>query len=260
MDPVDALARPLAPADRAAFAGRVRAHADVLGDYGLDGSPVRLLLRHGPHSDVGVFHEIFHAGIYAPPPEVEARLDALGRPPRVVDAGGNVGLFAAWLLARRPGAEVTSYEPEPGNLAVLQACAARNAALGDWAVVPAAVGTADGTAGFAGGMGAMSCLCEDGPLRVASVDLLARLGGADLLKLDTEGGEWPILQDPRLATAGPPVLVLEHHPGGAPPGEDPGAAARRLLGAAGYAQVRAVPDPRTDGVGMLWAWRAPSGY
>ncbi len=256
MDPFDALARPLAPPDRAVFAARVREDADVLGDYGLDSSPVRVLLRHGPHSDVGVFHEIFHAGIYTPPAEVQARLDALGRPPRVVDAGGNVGLFGAWLLAGRPGAEITSYEPEPGNLAVLETCAARNAARGDWAVTAAAVGTEDGSAGFAGGMGAMSCLCEDGPLQVPAVDLLARLGGADLLKLDTEGGEWAILGDARLAAAGPPILVLEHHPAGAPPGEDPAAAARRLVAAAGYADVHVVPDPRTDGVGMLWAWRS----
>jgi hypothetical protein len=139
---------------------------------------------------------------------------------------------------------------------VLEACAARNAAFGDWAVAPAAVGSEDGTAGFAGGMGAMSCLCEDGPLQVSALDLLARLGGADLLKLDTEGGEWPILQDARLAAAGPAILVLEHHPAGAPPGEDPAAAARRLVAAAGYADVRVVPDLRTDGVGMLWAWRS----
>jgi len=256
MDPVDRLALPLAPADRPVFAARVRADADVLGEYGLHRSPVRVLLRHGPHSDVGVFHEIFHAGIYEPPPEVQARLDALGRPPRVVDAGGNVGLFGSWLLARRPGAQLTSYEPEPGNAAVLEACAARNAALGDWTVVAAAVGTCDGTAGFAGGMGAMSRLCDDGPLEVAAVDLLPRLAGADLLKLDTEGGEWPVLADRRLAGAGPPVLVLEHHPAGAPAGEEPAAAARRLVAAAGYEHVHVVPDPRTDGVGMLWAWRS----
>ncbi len=255
MDPVDLLARPLAPEDRAAFAARVRAHADELGEYGLDGAPVRLLLRHGPHSDVGVFHEIFHDAIYVPPPPVEARLDALGRPPRVVDAGGNVGLFGAWLLSRRPGAQITSYEPDPANLAVLEACAARNAGRGSWEVVPAAVGTRDGPVGFAGGQGAMSRLCEDGGLEVPSVDLLGLLRGADLLKLDTEGGEWPILHDGRLAAAGPPVLVLEHHPRGAPPGDEPARAARRLVAAAGYPNVHVVPDPRTDGVGMLWAWR-----
>lgn len=256
MDPVELLARPLTPADRAAFAARVRAHADELGHYGVDGTRVRLLLRHGPHSDVGVFHEIFHDRIYAPPPEVDARLDGLGRPPRVVDAGANVGLFGAWLLCHRPGARITSYEPDPSNLAVLEACAARNAGLGTWDVVPAAVGTAGGTARFAGGSGAMSRLSEDGGLHVPSVDLLARMAGTDLLKLDTEGGEWPILGDPRLGAAGPPVVVLEHHPAGAPPGEDPATSARRLLAAAGYAHVRAVADERTDGVGMLWAWRS----
>ncbi len=255
MDPIDLLARPLAPEDRSAFAARVRAHADEPGRYRLDGTRVKVLLRHGPHSDVGVFHEIFHDGIYAPPPAVEARLDALGRPPRVVDAGGNVGLFGAWLLARRPGAHITSYEPDPANFSVLEACAAANAGHGCWEVVPAAVGVQAGCAGFAGGHGAMSRLCEDGPLQVASVDLLALLRGADVLKLDTEGGEWAILGDPRLAAAGPPVLVLEHHPDGAPPGEDPAAAARRLVAAAGYGHVHVVPDPRTDGVGMLWAWR-----
>jgi hypothetical protein len=255
MDPFDALARPLAPADRELFAARVREDADVLGDYGLDGSPVRVLLRHGPHSDVGVFHEIFHAGIYTPPAAVEARLDALGRPPRVVDAGGNVGLFGAWLLAAagRRDHLVRARAGQPGGARGLRGA---QRGLGDWAVAPAAVGSEDGTAGFAGGMGAMSCLCEDGPLQVSAVDLLARLGGADLLKLDTEGGEWPILQDARLAAAGPAILVLEHHPAGAPPGEDPAAAARRLVAAAGYADVRVVPDLRTDGVGMLWAWRS----
>jgi hypothetical protein len=101
----------------------------------------------------------------------------------------------------------------------------------------------------------MSCLCEDGASEVPTLDLPARLGGIDLLKLDTEGGEWPVLADARLAAAGPPVVVVEHHPAGAPPGEDAAAAARRLLLAAGYGHVEPVPDPRTDGVG----WCGPGG-
>jgi FkbM family methyltransferase len=258
MDPFDRLALPLDPADRGPFAARVRAGTALAepAEYGLAGAPVRVLLRHGRFSDVGVFHEVFHDELYVPPPPVAALLAALGRAPRIADAGGNVGLFGAWALARWPGAQITSYEPDPDNLAVLERCAARNAGRGRWDVVPAAVAPADGTAGFAGGMGAISRLCDDGPAQVATVDILDRLDGVDLLKLDTEGGEWAILADERLAAAGPPAVVLEHHPAGAPGGDEPRAAAHRLVAAAGYPHVHVVPDARTDGVGMLWAWRA----
>jgi hypothetical protein len=72
--------------------------------------------------------------------------------------------------------------------------------------------------------------------------------------MDIEGGEWVILGDPRFAAAPPRVVVMEHHPQGAP-GPDPRAAALEALARAGLSATASVFST-ADGYGMLWAWRA----
>jgi hypothetical protein len=68
------------------------------------------------------------------------------------------------------------------------------------------------------------------------------------VKLDIEGGEWPLLRDARLSSLDAAGVILEWH-GPAGTGED----AERLLKAAGF-EVQ--PDaPFAPGVGALWAWR-----
>ena len=51
----------------------------------------------------------------------------------------------------------------------------------------------------------------EGGVEVEVRDVLPLLDTADLAKIDIEGGEWPLLEDPRLATAGVRALVLELH-------------------------------------------------
>jgi hypothetical protein len=84
-------------------------------------------------------------------------------------------------------------------------------------------------------------------------DVLPQIAGCDLVKIDIEGGEWPILADLRFAAAPPRVVVLEYHPA-VDSGLDPRAETVRLLGAAG---MRTLPiwDADRDGFGMMWAWR-----
>ena len=227
---------------------RERSGSSALGTYGLRERPaVTVMVRHGT-PDLGVLHEVFAERIYAPP-------RPLGRPARILDLGGNVGLFGAWALARWPAAEITSVEPDPTNLEVLGACRAANAGA-RWRVVAAAAAARPGALALTAGRFAVSSLAEPGAphaISVPAVDVLPWLAAADLAKVDVEGGEWELLADPRLATAGPPALVLEYHPHRCP-AEDPAATARALLEAAGYG-VEAV-RPRSDGVGMLWAFRA----
>ena len=89
-------------------------------------------------------------------------------------------------------------------------------------------------------------------IRVPMHDVVEQVCGADLVKLDIEGGEWEILADPRFAQHPPRALVLEYHPHMCP-GADPRAEVERLLADARMS-VASIWH-RDDGYGMLWAWR-----
>jgi len=243
---LDAVARVVVESDL--LRSRETRGRPVLGRYRLRERPaVSVVVRHTT-PDLGVLDEVFGERIYAPP-------RPLGTPARVLDLGGNVGLFGAWALARWPGAEITSVEPDPHNLEVLERCVAANA--GAWRVVPAAASTRGGELRFSAGRFACSMVVDDGDgtVRVPAVDVLPWLARTDLAKVDIEGGEWELLGDERFRAEGPAALVLEYHPHRCP-SSDSTRAAVGLLERAGYA-VEAVRT-RPDGVGMLWAFRVPS--
>ena len=90
-------------------------------------------------------------------------------------------------------------------------------------------------------------------ITVPMVDVMDQVAGADLVKIDIEGGEWEILTDARFAASPPRAIVLEYHPHLCPEA-DPRAAAERLLHDA-HMTVEPIWH-RDDGYGMLWAWRA----
>lgn len=234
---------------------RGQAHAYRLRDSGL---PV--LVRHG--RDGEAFYELFRGREYEPPP---ALVERIGRPRRVLDVGANVGLFSAWAVARWPGVEVAAYEPEPANLGQLrhwlelagQHAAGTGSPAPAVTVHPAAVATTVGTVRFAtgGGAGAHLARGAEPAVEVPTVDFFAELAGppaADLVKLDIEGAEWPLLADPRLAEITRLAIVMEYHRVGAPtlPAYQ---AARRLLEAAGFEVGYAAPN--AWGHGTLWAWK-----
>jgi FkbM family methyltransferase len=239
----------------AVWAALTRPLGGQVAVHTLRGSGRRVALRRGT-PDIFTLYETHAAGSYVPPPAAAAALDALGRPPRIVDLGANIGLFALYALGRWPGAEVTSFEPDPDNLAILR----RNAGASPdarWEVVPAGASTADGTMPFMTGHFAVSRAADAGDAGSTTVptrDVMPLLAGCDLLKMDIEGGEWPILADPRLADLGAAVVVMEFHAWGAP-GGDPAAAARAALEGAGYV-VGPVRDEE-PGSGTIWAWRTP---
>lgn len=226
--------------------------------YRLRGSGgVAVALQHGT-PDVHVLDEIFHQRLYEPPAAVRALLEARGAALRALDLGGNVGMFGAWLAARFGFAALESFEPDPRNASLLRQAIAANRRQASWRLHEAAAGTAAGTARFASGAFATSHVVQPGEdgaeaVDVPVVDVVALLPGTDLLKMDIEGGEWPILADPRFARDSPPVVVLEWHPEGCP-APDPHAEVRRLLEGAGHEMSPIFEHP--TGVGMAWAWRA----
>lgn len=222
-----------------------------------DGSGT-VFLRSGT-GDFDIFEEIFRARAYTPPRAVRA---LLGDAPRIADLGANVGLFSAWALSEFPGARTRLFEPDPANLAVLRECIAASPDPAAWDLRPAAAGTAAGTLAFRSGkfQHSRAATGEEAPedvVEVPVIDVFELLGDADLVKIDIEGGEWPILGDERLARIPAKAVVLEYHRRPEmPPGEPP-QVAEDLLRAAGFDQIehRFWNPPW---VGELWAWRSAS--
>jgi FkbM family methyltransferase len=215
--------------------------------YRLREGGIVVWMRHNT-PDLDVLSEVFLDADYEPPVE----LGGLA-PARILDLGANVGLFGAWALARWPGAAVEAYEPDPANAAVHRRTVAANPGL-RWVLHEAAAAAAPGELRFAAGGFATSGQVDDGAngLAVRAVDVLPAMAGADLVKIDIEGGEWALLTDPRLRDAAR-VLVLEYHPRLAPE-PDARACALALLQRAGYATHERFHDEH-NGHGMLWAWR-----
>jgi FkbM family methyltransferase len=225
----------------------------VTARYGLrEASDLAIFLRHNT-LDVDVFNEIFSQRIYAVPDPIADRLE---RVDRIVDLGANIGLFAAWSRVRWPEARIVCFEPDPFNLRVLNRAAAANG----WTVVPACAGTHEGEIAFAAGRYAISAALAEGEtsanvIRVPVRDVLPVLADADLIKIDIEGGEWPILADSRFRMLSTKAVALEYHPQGCPNPDHARATAFRLLETAGY-EVHDADTPAPAGYGSVWAWRS----
>ena len=215
---------------------------------------IPVALRHQT-ADLLTVDEVFVQRSYAEPAPVSAILDGLGRPPRVLDLGANIGLAAAWFARRWPGAEIVCVEPDPANLESLRV----PAGAAGWRVVPAAAAAEPGTLEFSAGAFAASQAEAGGGTVVEAIDVFALAAEVrpDLVKSDMEGGEWALLCDPRLRDLPARAIAMEYHPHLCPAPEDPRGAAFARLREAGYTVADAGGVHGTpDGVGMLWAWRA----
>ncbi len=195
-----------------------------------------------------ILNEIFIAGSYSPPPGIE-----LSGPLRVLDLGGNVGLFGAFALHAWSVIELRSYEPDPENFRLLRRTAQP---FDDWHVIDAAVSNRSGEMQFVAGMHSESRIALPGEeaITVPVVDLY-ELPAADVIKIDIEGGEWPILSDPRLTGLDANVIAMEWHQLGCPE-RDARTCAERLLAEAGYRHQHHIASP-SPANGMVWASRTP---
>lgn len=191
--------------------------------------------------------EIFRARCYEPPEQIAALVPTA---PRILDLGANLGAFSAYALDTWPGATVVAVEADPENLVGLRRFVAEG---GDDRVeiLAGAACTHGGTVRFRSGLGAGSAIAGDGT-PVEAIDVLPLLAAVDLVKMDIERGEWPILADERLAQGGPLVLVMEYHRRFVDD-RDALAAATELLGSAGFRVGHVTAN--YWGHGTLWAWR-----
>ena len=232
------------------------AAADLLGLAGVrryhlrhGGRPV--LLRHGT-VDIWTFAELFDLRMYEPPAVVERQLRAVAEP-LIVDLGANIGLFGVDALGRFPGARVVGYEPEAENAGIHRRLV-EITGNDRWTLVEACAGPEAGTVAFLPGLETGSRMLDHagaGSVEVPMLDVLPLLGEADLVKIDIEGGEWPILADDRFAAV--KAAVIEYHPHGCP-GDDPRRSARELLEGHGFDVAELFYEPGSR-VGMVWATR-----
>ena len=246
-----------------------------LRQYRLRDADMVVQIRH-PLLDMWVLEEVFRFRVYDPPPEAARRLEALGRPLRVVDLGGHIGLFALWARIRFPVAGTVSFEPNPENARTLRACIESNGLGASWELVEACAAVDDGSVEFEASfhlsriarpderLEAMqerigtalpylrdSALLETERRRVEAHDVFPYLAGADFVKMDIEGGEWEILADPRFADLRAAAVVLEYHPTYGPH-DDAEGAVRAAFDRAGYECGEPLPGEGRD---LVWAWR-----
>ena len=240
-------ARALQPAGRFVVNQRRRATVD---EYRLRGTKAAVYLRRRTR-DVDILAEIFTEGSYEPPTHVEALLRG---PLRILDLGANVGLFGLYALQRWPGSALVSFEPDPENYALLERTAASHPR---WRIHESAVSNDTEPIRFASGQYAegRAAVAELSAITVPCADVFTFTGSQrfDLVKMDIEGGEWPILTDARLAQLPVRVLVMEWHEHRCPH-PSPRVYACDLLAAAGFVHQRHEPG-RFASNGLLWAWR-----
>jgi FkbM family methyltransferase len=223
--------------------------------YRLRESGLRVLIAHRT-PDVLTLDEIFRQRVYEPPGAVSSWLERLGRPLRALDLGANVGLWGIWLHGRFRVGRLTALEPEPANAAKHRRVIELNRLGDSWELIEAAAACADEPLPFTPGratMGHIAAHGAPGTIAVAGRDSFPLLDGVDLLKMDIEGAEWPILLDPRMVDVEAPVVLLEYHPEGSPSG-NPEADAHRALAAAGYTTWRT--HGIAQGTGVMWGLRA----
>lgn len=222
------------------------------------GSDMPISLRHhySPHgtpsNDTWTLREIFRDNCYLPPARVDSTLRAPAAP-RVLDVGANVGLFSAFILGRYPTAEIIAFEPDPISAWLLSRSLESACIQARFEVHQACAGVHARTTRFVPGLHQFSHLADSNDpaaIEVPTLDILPLLAGADLAKIDIEGGEWEILQDERFAALGPRALVMEYHERLCPE-QDPRALAERLLRASGYEVMRHHDAPSDWPI--LWA-------
>jgi FkbM family methyltransferase len=159
------------------------------------------------------WHDLFIAGGY--------RFAAIGSEPRILDCGANLGLASLSFKRLHPRARITAFEADPALAAMARDNLKTNGAA-DVEVVHAAVWTHDGTLDFhceGADSGAIAGLAGEGqpgsgPVRTVPCvrlrDLLER-EPVDLLKLDIEGAEAPVLADCAGALGQVRALIAEIH-------------------------------------------------
>ena len=158
--------------------------------------------------DLQSIREVWYEEAYRLPFDFDLRI--------LVDLGANIGLTSVWLWKRYRCARVVAIEPSTQNARIARLNFELNGLVGE--VIEAAIGPRDGESLFedsddsnVGHVGSGSRV-----VRVMSMDtLFSRLpedSVVDLVKMDIEGGEQPLLEGDISWLSRVRALIVEFHP------------------------------------------------
>jgi FkbM family methyltransferase len=149
---------------------------------------------------------------------------------------------------------MTCVEPDPYNLPLLHRVLALNRLSDTCPVIEACASNREGVVSFLPGQYSESQVVEDGAagtLESHSIDVFDLLTDIDLIKMDIEGSEWPILSDPRFSAVDALGLVLEWHQDPQPEVDSEASVLAALMGAG----FQIVSRRKGGDFGLVWAVR-----
>jgi FkbM family methyltransferase len=240
----------LGPIDKARYLAWRAIRSDSILEVQMRGGSRIAFRPDPPYGDLRTVYEIFIGGAYVSPKALPEQ-----RPRFIVDVGANLGYSILYWTDRHPDAEILAFEPHPAHLRLLyqhldvngltrkvraEACALSNRSFDAFLV----------------DLGCESALTtEPGvdhvPIKVR--DFYSEIGQRhiDLLKIDIEGGEYPILEDPRFENLPVRTIVLEWH--NTPSHPDGRSWCTDRFRSLGYRVAAGALD--YGRAGILWAWR-----
>jgi FkbM family methyltransferase len=175
----------------------------------------KISIRPEPSHDYYTAKEIFFDRIY------DCELDP-GSVRRIVDLGGNVGYSCLFWCGKYPNAWVLTLEPHPTHCRLLEWHVKKNGYANRVKLVAAAAGVRDEVANLTD-QDDGSAIVQDMPadsigVRVVDVFQAVPDGPIDVLKMDIEGSEYAILEDPRfeVLAARTKCVLLEWRSAGRP--------------------------------------------
>ena len=139
-----------------------------------------------------------------------------GKSPLIIDAGANIGASAVWFAIEYPKAQIVAFEPEAGNFRVLS----RNAEGLNIEAHNAAIGARDGRVNVRdpgnGEWAYRTDIADTGTCEMMSMSgVVARKMAAGwvpfIAKIDIEGAEQDLFQEPTAWIDRFPLLIIELH-------------------------------------------------
>lgn len=188
------------------FTGKIIKHEDDTTLKLRNLGPISVLYKR-PYELLKTYDEIFVCEIY--------RFNTTSTNPVIIDCGANIGISSLYFKTVYPGATLIAFEPDQSLADIFEKNMAQNS-MSNYTLHRAAVWTENGTISFdnKGSEASSIDITGNSSFKVPTVKLGAILAGQthiDLLKIDIEGAEYPVVQDIENELHKVEHLFIEYH-------------------------------------------------